>query len=648
MKKTTITTLFALIFLLSAILSNAQVLVTDDDNYTADASSMLDVKSTDAGLLIPRMTASQKGSINSPATGLLVFQTDGISGFYYNAGTPSSPNWIQLSSTLITKLEDADLDTKIQVEEISDEDKIRFDVNGIETFVVDSARVGIGTDSPTHTLHLKHNEDVSLLLEADTDNSGESDQPELIFSQDGGLVKTHIGYFDSENAFSIYETYGEDIQFLTDSTLRMTITGDGNLGIGTSNPQGKLHVSRVNTIDTVFDQSQTQIGNMWEYGYNIIQTFKPGVNGLLIKLSVYGLFNGSFNIYIREGNNPSTPILASKSFSVGSMNSWTDITFTSPASLIAGQTYNFYITSSSYFGVIVNYNNPYADGYFGYQGNYAYNEDMSFKTYVQTGHQDFDFICSSDGYIGIGTTTPSCPLEIDGYSTLSGSWGYLNSNGSTGTSSGNAHFSIKASDRIMASEFDAVSDKRIKTNIKNSNLISDLHNINDLRLIEYNYIDSISKGMEQQKGFIAQEVEQVLPDAVTKSSNYIPDIFTLATKLSRNKEHVIIEIQKEHQLQIGDYIRLITSTGAFETDVKEIISENSFAVALEEFPEKLFVYGRKVDDFRAIDYDYIFSTGIGAIQELSEEIETLKSEIDQLKLLILQQSLNQNSVSETQ
>jgi hypothetical protein len=65
---------------------------------TADPSAMLDISSTTQGVLIPRMIASQRTAITSPASGLLVFQTDGTPGFYYNAGTPASPNWIVLSA----------------------------------------------------------------------------------------------------------------------------------------------------------------------------------------------------------------------------------------------------------------------------------------------------------------------------------------------------------------------------------------------------------------------------------------------------------------------------------------------------------------------------------------------------------------------
>ena len=72
---------------LGANLIFAQNVGINSDGSTPNASAMLDVKSTSSGILIPRMTATQKGNINLPATGLLVFQTDGTSGFYYYTGS---------------------------------------------------------------------------------------------------------------------------------------------------------------------------------------------------------------------------------------------------------------------------------------------------------------------------------------------------------------------------------------------------------------------------------------------------------------------------------------------------------------------------------------------------------------------------------
>ena len=51
------------------------------------ASSLLDIKSTTKGILIPRMTQSQRNTIASPVTGLLIYQTDNTPGFYFYNGT---------------------------------------------------------------------------------------------------------------------------------------------------------------------------------------------------------------------------------------------------------------------------------------------------------------------------------------------------------------------------------------------------------------------------------------------------------------------------------------------------------------------------------------------------------------------------------
>jgi hypothetical protein len=52
-----------------------------------DASSILDMVSTSKGMLVPRMTKNQRDAIATPATGLLIYVTNGIPGFYYYNGT---------------------------------------------------------------------------------------------------------------------------------------------------------------------------------------------------------------------------------------------------------------------------------------------------------------------------------------------------------------------------------------------------------------------------------------------------------------------------------------------------------------------------------------------------------------------------------
>ncbi len=60
--------------------------------------------------------------------------------------------------------------------------------------------VGIGTTSPMAKMHVSGGPGaVELLLEADTNNSGEADQPKVTLSQDGGAVTGELGYFNATN-----------------------------------------------------------------------------------------------------------------------------------------------------------------------------------------------------------------------------------------------------------------------------------------------------------------------------------------------------------------------------------------------------------------------------------------------------------------
>lgn len=65
---------------------------------TPDASAKLEIASTSKGLLVPRMISTQRLAISLPANGLLVYQTDGVIGFYVNTGTSASPVWLRLNT----------------------------------------------------------------------------------------------------------------------------------------------------------------------------------------------------------------------------------------------------------------------------------------------------------------------------------------------------------------------------------------------------------------------------------------------------------------------------------------------------------------------------------------------------------------------
>ena len=60
---------------------------------TPDPSSILDVVSTDKGLLMPRLSTTERDAILLPATGLMIYNHT-LSDGQINVGTPSAPNWI--------------------------------------------------------------------------------------------------------------------------------------------------------------------------------------------------------------------------------------------------------------------------------------------------------------------------------------------------------------------------------------------------------------------------------------------------------------------------------------------------------------------------------------------------------------------------
>lgn len=85
MRKISIIAVLAIIFTHCYKLS-AQGLAISSTNIRADTSAILDVSSTNQGVLVPRMTIAQRNAIVTPARGLLIFQNDSMPGFYFFDG----------------------------------------------------------------------------------------------------------------------------------------------------------------------------------------------------------------------------------------------------------------------------------------------------------------------------------------------------------------------------------------------------------------------------------------------------------------------------------------------------------------------------------------------------------------------------------
>jgi hypothetical protein len=118
------------LFLFTALITAsafAQNVGINSDGAAPHPSAQLDVSSTTKGFLPPRMTESQRGLIDSPAAGLLVYQTDGATGYYFFNGTV----WVSLSPEAInlalSAKVDKEADKQLSSNDFTDADKTKLD-----------------------------------------------------------------------------------------------------------------------------------------------------------------------------------------------------------------------------------------------------------------------------------------------------------------------------------------------------------------------------------------------------------------------------------------------------------------------------------------------------------------------------------------
>lgn len=181
---------------------------------------------------------------------------------------------------------------------------------------------------------------------------------------------------------------------------------------------------------------------------------------------------------------------------------------------------------------------------------------------------------------------------------------------------------------VIAPGFINVSDQRIKKDIHYSKGAEDLNTLLKLRVADYRLIDD-GASTKVHKGFIAQEVEKILPDVVMTMTNVIPDINVFAQRLSLTGDQLTIVLDTKHGLQVGDRVSIGADKNSKElftvckTETAQSFSVSNWASPL---PEKLLVYGREVKDFRSINYQEISNLNISATQELARRVAQLEAE----------------------
>lgn len=209
--------LFVVIIFFSSIVNGQNVGI---GTTTPNSSAALEISSTSGGLLIPTMTQAQRDAIHHPAKGLLIFQNDGNTGFYFNNGTPESPGWVLLggSSNGWSLSGNNGINPATQFIGTTDDQPLIFKINNTPAghiSRVNEANISLGLNSLT-----KATEDGIANVAMGTNALGENTD---------GSVNTAIGFY------TLYKNKdGSRNIAIGGHALRENISGGYNVAVGTS------------------------------------------------------------------------------------------------------------------------------------------------------------------------------------------------------------------------------------------------------------------------------------------------------------------------------------------------------------------------------------------------------------------------------
>jgi hypothetical protein len=270
---------------------------------------------------------------------------------------------------------------------------------------------------------------------------------------------------------------------------------------------------------------------------------------------------------------------------------------------------------------------------------------------------------ASNGNIGIGTNAPTAKLHVEGTTRLNGditlteyagifdNTGKLRwliwvsnmnyyiggDNNGTGTAfiwrngaNTDGFYMFSNGNYSARGSYQAWSDSRIKKDIEDINDDTALQMILAIEPKTYKYIDG-NKSTERVYGFIAQQVKEVIPEAVVFIETVIPNIYKNC--ICEDNKRIYVEIPID---TLGRYIE-ISGYGKYkitkiEPDYIEVIND----MHSKDIPDgEQFVYGYEVNDFHTINKEYIFTLNVCATQELHRRIEAqnvvIKSQDDRIK-----------------
>lgn len=190
------------------------------------------------------------------------------------------------------------------------------------------------------------------------------------------------------------------------------------------------------------------------------------------------------------------------------------------------------------------------------------------------------------------------------------------------------------------------SDKRIKKNIHDLSSEESLALMRKMKPVKYQFKDSDKDVM----GFIAQDIQDILPSSVSTQSKLIHNIYEVCTcdknrltfstfktsELSYNKE-------KLYTLKIKANVEEKEKEMNKETvTILEIIDEHTVLID-KEYEGQIFVYGQEVDDFLSIDQNQLFTVTTSALQELDNQLQMTKTSLERVNRQLQEERENTKS-----
>ncbi len=316
---------------------------------------------------------------------------------------------------------------------------------------------------------------------------------------------------------------------------RLIIKQDGNVGIGTTSPGGRLHVHQDSTNANLvvtgnfapelrIASSASDLSTSVTFGMATGAGHYLGnaASGDAIVLSRTG------NILFGTDNSTERMRISKSSGNVG-------IGTTNPLALLnvlGSKTGNWVArienTASSGHGLVIQAGNSASDY------SFVVNDGASSKTF---------FAVLGNGNVGIGTTPTSAKLEVKGSGTTSATYGLI-----VEKSNGTSNFQIRDDGYgyLAAATWAYGSDRRMKENISYLKNTGALAKIMQLKPARFDYI----QGAKNQLGFIAQDVQQVIPEAVSIAN---PDTGMLGLKTDFIIPYLVNAIkEQENKISIQD------------------------------------------------------------------------------------------------